>query len=457
MTNKAAIPSRHGWVLFTVGAGTFMAALDSSIVNTILPILRTEMGSSVATIQWIVVIYLLVLSGLLLPFGRLGDIKSHKSIYQLGFAIFITSSALCGLAWSPLTLILFRGLQAIGGAMLSSNSPAILTGIFPAQQRGRAFGLVSTMTYLGLMLGPSLGGWLAQVVSWRIAFLINIPVGLTALFLCTKFIPKDIPAQHHQRFDFAGSLLFIIGLTSLLLGLNRGADWGWGNPLVLGLLLGSILVLGIFLVVETRSSAPMLNLSLFKHKLFSASVASAVLNYICVYSIMFLIPFYLIQGRGYNSTEAGLFLTAQPVIMAITAPISGSISDRYGSRLPGMIGMAALVIGLILLANLGETTRSSMIILSLAIAGFGTGIFVSPNTSSLMGSAPSSHQGIASGVQAAARNVGMVLGIGLTGAILTTHLAQNTPDAFFHGIDAGFYAASAFAFFGILLSAIKEK
>jgi MFS family permease len=201
----------------------------------------------------------------------------------------------------------------------------------------------------------------------------------------------------------------------------------------------------------------MLDLSLFRVPLFSAATASAVLNYVCVYTITFLMPFYLIQGRGLNSAQAGLLLTAQPIIMAIAAPISGALSDRTGSRWPGMIGMGLLSAGLFLLAGLGVATPLLFAGLALALTGLGTGTFISPNTSALMGSAPKQRQGIASGVQAAARNVGMVLGIGLAGAIFTTHLAQNTPEALYRGIDMSFLAAGGIAVLGIVMSAIKEK
>jgi EmrB/QacA subfamily drug resistance transporter len=445
------------WVLIAIGTGSFMSALDGSVVNIILPIVRDAFKSDVANIEWVVTVYLLVLSGLLLTFGRLGDLRGHKSVYIWGFSIFVIGSALCGAAWSSTVLVIFRGLQAIGGAMLASNSPAIVTGNFPAEQRGRAFGLVSTMTYLGLTVGPSLGGWLTQTLGWRSVFYINVPVGTLALILSLVFIPKDSPVDGGQRFDLPGAVTFLAGLTALMLGLNKGAELGWGSPTVLGLLGGALLLLVLFILVERRSPAPMLDLSLFRIPLFSTSTACAVLNYICIYSLTFLMPFYLIQGRGLNPAEAGLLLTAQPIIMAIAAPISGAFSDRLGSRLPGMLGMGALAGGLLLLSGIGPVTGLWLVALGLAIAGFGTGTFISPNTSALMGAAPRSRQGIASGVQAAARNFGMVLGIGLAGAIFTTHLGANTAEALFKGVDTGFLVAAGVAALGVVVSAVKDK
>jgi EmrB/QacA subfamily drug resistance transporter len=313
------------------------------------------------------------------------------------------------------------------------------------------------MTYLGLTVGPSLGGWLTQAFGWRTIFYINVPVGALALTLGLVFIPKDAPVESGKRFDLPGAALFMAGLTTLLLGLNKGAEWGWVSPAVLGLLAGALLLLAVFVLVELRSPAPMLDLSLFRVPLFSISTANAILNYICVYTITFLMPFYLIQGRGLNPAEAGLLLTAQPIIMAITAPISGALSDRFGSRGPGMLGMGLLAAGLFLLSRLGPETGLGLVALSLAVAGAGTGTFISPNTSALMGAAPRARQGIASGVQAVARNFGMVLGIGLAGAIFTTHLAENTPQALYAGIDMGFLVASGVAVLGMVMSAIKDK
>jgi EmrB/QacA subfamily drug resistance transporter len=453
-TTKAI--DRKWWVLVAIGTGSFMAALDGSVVNTILPVLREAFHSNVATIEWVVTVYLLVLSGLLLTFGRLGDLRGHKSIYVWGFGIFILSSALCGAAWSPTLLVVFRGLQAIGGAMLASNSPAIVTGNFPAEQRGRAFGLISTMTYLGLTVGPSLGGWLTHAFGWRTVFYINVPVGTLAFSLGMAFIPKDLPSESHQTFDLPGAITFLAALTLLLLGLNKGADWGWSSPPVIGLLTGAVILTVIFILIEQRSRAPMLDLSLFRIPLFSASTANAILNYICVFSITFLMPFYLIQGRGLNPAQAGLLLTVQPVMMAITAPISGALSDRVGSRIPGMLGMGLLACGLFLLSRLAAESQQWLVILGLMVAGAGTGTFISPNTSALMGAAPRARQGIASGVQAAARNFGMVLGIGLAGAIFTTHLANDAVTSFYAGIQQGFLVAAGIALLGMLVSAIKD-
>lgn len=451
---------RKWWVLVAVGVGTFMTALDTSVVNTILPVVNKSFGSAgnVAAIEWVVIVYLLVLSGLLLSFGRLGDLRGHRPVYLAGFFVFVGSSVLCGLAPTPLFLVSLRAVQALGAAMLSANSPAILTKSFPASQRGRALGLQATMTYLGLTVGPTLGGWLADQYSWRAVFFINLPVGVIALALSLWAVPYDSFAHLTERFDWAGALLFSAGLVTLLLGLNQGSTWGWSSLPILTLLLSAAGFLTWFVRNELQTASPMLDLSLFTRRLFTTSTVSAVLNYICVYSILFLMPFYLIQGRQFSASQAGLLLSAMPVVMAVVAPLSGTLSDWVGSRLPSTLGMAFLAAGLFLLAQLGPQAPLASVALALGVAGFGIGIFVSPNTSALLGAAPRHRQGIASGILATARNVGMVLGVGLAGAVFTTVLAQHAaadPAGLFDAIRLSLLAAAGFAILGIAFTGVR--
>jgi EmrB/QacA subfamily drug resistance transporter len=444
-------------VLIAIGMSTFMSALDTSVVNTVLPVITKSFSSHFATVEWVVIIYLLIVSGLLLSFGRLGDIRGHKPVFLIGFSIFIISSAFCG--WSPTieALILFRGFQALGAAMLAANSPAILTKSFPSSHRGQALGLQATMTYLGLTVAPSLGGWLTDLVSWRAVFYINIPVGIFALILAWLFIPADKQEKLREPFDFQGALLFLAGLVALLLALNQGYAWGWYSPTIIGLFIFAGIFLAIFIFIEKRSSNPLLDLSLFYERVFSASVISAVLNYIAVFSILLLMPFYLLQGREFTPSQAGLILTVQPIVMAIIAPISGSISDRIGTRIPTVVGMIFLAVGIFLMSSLGPMTPIFQIGIVLAIVGFGTGTFISPNNSAIMGAAPPKRQGIAAGLLATARSTGMVLGVGLAGAIFTTILATHGgQDAVYVAFSTSLMAAAGFAALGAFTSAIKK-
>lgn len=442
-------------VLATIGVGTFMSALDGSVVNTILPVVTAYFHTDVATIEWVVTAYLLVVSGLLLSVGRLGDMRGNKNTYVTGFVIFVIGSAFCGLSPAPIYLILARGFQAVGAAMLFANSPAILTKSFPAGQRGQALGLQGSMTYLGLTTGPFLGGWLSDHFGWHSVFYINVPIGILAIWLSLTFIPPDTPSDRHESFDLAGAFTFMVGLVALLFALNQGHNWGWSSPIIIGLLSASFLILGLFVQIEWRVPAPMLDLSLFRRRVFTVSTISPLMNYICVYSVLFLTPFYLIQARGLSTSQAGLILTAQPIIMALTAPMSGTLSDRVGTRLPTTLGLLIFAVGLLLLSRLSINSPYSLTVIGLAICGLGTGLFTAPNNSALMGDAPRNRQGIAAGVLALARNVGMVLGIGLTGAIFTTILArgnQSDPAVLVHAFDISLLFACGVSLLGAVIS-----
>lgn len=452
--------SRKWWILIAIGIGTFMTALDGSVVNIILPVLRETFSSSISSIEWVVTVYLLALSGLLLGFGRLGDLHGHKRIYLSGFGIFLLGSFICGLAPSLNVLIVFRAIQALGAAMLAANSPAILTSSFPARQRGQALGLQATMTYLGLTVGPSLGGWLTEQFNWRAVFYINIPVGIAAILLSQVYIRMDEPSDKKARFDLLGAGLFTFGLVLLIYGLNQGYALGWTSWQVLGSLVVSALALSAFWLVEKSAQNPMLDLSLFSNWVFSSSVFSAIINYIGVYSIVFLMPFYLIQGVDLTPSQAGLVLTSMPIMMAIAAPLSGSISDRIGARLPSVVGMSLLSLGLYSLSGLTIDSTLTDITARLVFVGLGIGTFISPNTSALMGSAPRNRQGIASGILATARNAGMVLGVGLAGAVFTSVIGPS-PDPSAPAIIAGFRAsllvAAVVCAFGIFVTASRSR
>ncbi|PKO19125.1 MAG: MFS transporter [Chloroflexi bacterium HGW-Chloroflexi-10] len=454
-------PDYTKWlVLLSVGLGTFMSALDASVVNVSLPVITHDFQSSITQIEWVVTIYLLTVSCLLLAFGRLGDMQGHKRVYTFGFVIFILSSALCGLSTSAGMLIGLRALQAIGAAMLFANSPAILTGNFPAAQRGQALGLQATLTYLGLAVGPSLGGFLTQHFGWQAVFYINVPIGLLALFFCLRFIPNDRRQANGERFDWIGAGLFLLGMVSLLFVLNQGQSWGWGSLPTLALAVFALLCLLLFVRLEIRSTNPMLDLNLFRQRVFSFSVLSALLNYMSMYCIIFLLPFYLIQARGFSPAHSGLILTVQAVVMSLTAPISGYFSDRVSPRWLATIGMAILAAGLGMLSFLQAATPQWYIAISLAVTGLGTGMFISPNNNVLLGSAPRNRQGIASGILATARNVGMVLGVGLAGAVFTTVLGHGElaidTGGIFRAIQSSFVVGAGIAVVGIFTSFLRS-
>jgi EmrB/QacA subfamily drug resistance transporter len=448
--------SKKWWVLTSIGVGTFMSALDGSVVNTVLPVLSRELHASVAGIEWVATIYLLVVSALLLGVGRAGDLRGHKRLYLFGFVLFVIGSAGCGFAPGVRALIAMRALQAVGASMLYANAPAILTKNFPAAERGRALGAQATFTYLGLTAGPSLGGWLAHAFGWRSVFFINIPIGILAIALAWRFIENDRPEKVGEPFDTTGAALFTLGLVLLLVALNQGHAWGWLSIESVALFGVAVMLLAVFVWWEKRRAHPMLDLALFRSRVFSGTTVSALMNYICVYSVLFVIPFLLIGGRGLNTQQAGLVLTAQPIVMAIVAPISGTLSDRIGSRMLTTIGMVVLALGLLLLALVAADASRGIVAAGLAVVGLGVGLFTSPNNSALMGAAPRERQGIAAGVLATARNVGMVLGIGISGAVFTTILAGGGAHALDRGVAVSLYVSAGIALAGGVTAFVSD-
>ncbi len=381
------------WVLGAVGIGTLMSALDASVVNTMLPIISRGMGASVATIEWVVIAYLLVVSALL------------------------------------------------------------------SAERGRALGLQAMMTYIGLTVGPALGGWLTSRFGWRSIFFINVPIGLAAAALGMRVIPLARRATAAGRTDVRGGALFAGGLTALLLALNQGHDWGWSSPAVIALLATAVVLSVAFIRVESRTASPMLDLGLFRNRVFAAATVSAVLNYVCAYCIVFVLPFYLIRGRDFSPERAGLVMTAQSVVMVVAAPLSGTLSDRIGSRLLSTSGLLLMGSGLLMLAGLGPSSPLRSIVFALAVVGLGAGLFTSPNNSALMGSAPRERQGVAAAVMATARNLGMVLGVGLAGAVFTSVMASlgPAPGALFAAARASFIAGAIVAVVGAGVSLIRGR
>ena len=452
-------PRRRYGVLVAIGSCSFMAALDGSIVNTIMPILSRDFGAPLHAVQWVSTTFLLVVAGLMLTFGRMGDIYGHKRVYQSGFGLFVLASGLCGLAGSLPALVAARGLQAVGSAMILSNSPAILTKSFPPEQRGQALGMQASMTYLGLTLGPSLGGFLAQTFSWRAVFLVNLPVGAAAWTLGWALVPRDAAPSKPERFDLPGAALYVVAMVALLLALAQGHEWGWGAPPTVALLAGAGAFLASFLWRESRAAAPMLDLGLFRSRVFAGSVGAAVTNYLCVTVVSFMLPFYLIQSRGLPPARAGLLLSAQPIVMAVVAPLAGTLSDRIGTRVPTALGMALLGLGLAGLSTVDAATPLAHIGWLLTVVGLGTGIFIAPNNSALMGAAPRGRQGVAAATLATARQTGMMLGVAQSGAVFSTVAARaanaGLADAAYRGVEAAFVAGVVVAALGVLASALR--
>lgn len=411
-----AAPTRPSpWPAFScVALGVFMATLDSSIVNVALPSILADFSASLGLVEWVPNAYLLAITGLLLAFGRLADIHGQRRVYLAGLAVFTVGSGLCAASGTALQLIAARVVQGTGAAMVMACSPAIVTAIFPPEQRGRGLGLVGTTVALGLTSGPALGGLLLGLSGWRSLFLLNLPLGVFGLVLSARLLPPLRFGRGHQGFDLPGAALLTLGCTALLLALNRGSEWGAPAALAwAGVGAGALLGFGLR---EARVREPLLDLGLFRSRAFSAATAAAVLSYLAGFVAVLLTPFYLVHVRGLGPRDMGLTLTIAPLVMTLLAPWAGALSDRVGYGRLTAWGLVVRTASLLALLLLGPATPFGWVLAALALLGAGSALFNPPNTSSIMGSVPPERLGIAGGVAAVARNLGMVLGISLGGA-----------------------------------------
>ncbi len=464
--DAAARPARlaYKWrALMAVAIGTFMATLDSSIVNVSLPTLAHEFGADITTVEWVTMAYLLTVTGILLSVGRLSDMVGRKRVYSLGFVVFTLGSLLCALAGGINALVSARVLQAVGAAMLMANGAALLTAAFPRSERGKAMGLNGTIVAGGLTVGPALGGILIHALGWRSIFTINLPIGVVGTALGAFLLRPDEAAPYKERFDIAGALTLLVSLSSLLLALSKGEEWGWGAPQTVALLglfaAGAVL----FVAIERRVAHPTMDLSLFRNRLFAAGSLSAVISYVAISAVIFLLPFYLFQLRGYTTRQMGLMLTVVPLTMAVVSPVSGWLSDRIGSRILSSAGMACIGAALALLSGLTASTGPLGIAGRLVLIGLGNGLFTSPNSSAIMGAVPPHRLGVASGMISTVRSLGMVIGVAVAGAVVAVQRARLLeaglpPMAALGGaLSSAFLVGAGIALAGVIPSLVRGR
>lgn len=410
---------RNKWIIFLfVAIGIFMSTLDSSIVNIALPSMMADLGVTLSSLEWVVMIYLLTISSLLLSFGRLSDIRGRRWVYSRGLVIFAVGSFYCAVAKNAPWLIAARAFQGIGAAMIMSCTPALVVDTFPASERGKALGMVGTVVALGLTIGPALGGVLIHHFSWRIIFYINVPIGImTAVLIARLLKGSHADVTVAESFDWGGAALLTLSLVCFLLASSHGYNWGYFSPRTMGFLGISVLSTVAFIRLERRIPHPVVQPSLFSIRLFTLPILSGMSLFTALFTVVFLMPFYLIQACGYLVDKAGLFMVVPFVFLFFVSPLSGSMYDRLGSRLLCTVGMTILALALFSLTGLTCGEAPFPIIWRLAMVGLGTAIFLPPNSSAAMTAVPPRRRGIAAGTVAAARNLGMVLGVALAGAI----------------------------------------
>ena len=410
------------WLVFSfVAIGIFMSSLDGSIVNIALPSIMKDLAAPLAYIEWVVMIYLLTVSSLLLSFGRLSDILGRRRIFVMGLIVFSAGSLFCSISGNAILLIASRSFQGIGAAMIMACTPALVVDIFPASERGKALGMMGAVVASGLTIGPALGGLLLHFFSWRAIFYINIPIGILTAFAAARLLKGGgADVSRKESFDWAGALLLTLCLGSFLVAVTHGYEWGYISIPTLSLLCFSAIFAAGLVVVETRVTHPIIETSLLTVRLFILPVIAAIILFASLFTLVFLMPFYLIYPCGFSVYQAGYIMVTLFVFLFFVSPVSGAMSDRIGSRLLCAIGMGVLAYSLFSIAKLSPTSTIFPIVWRLALAGIGTAIFLPPNSSAAMSAVPPNRRGIAAGTVATARNLGMVLGVAIAGAIFNS-------------------------------------
>jgi EmrB/QacA subfamily drug resistance transporter len=408
-------------VLALAASSSFITTLDGSIVNIALPLIARTFHTGVSgAIEWVIIGYLVIIAAILLTIGRLADIVGRKPILLSGLAIFVLGSALCGMAPSLWLLILARLFQGFGSAFIFSVNIAMITSSFPNRGRGLALGLNAVVVSLGVALGPTIGGIITQFLSWRWIFYVNVPICLIVLFASFYFYRERHPESGESgRFDPIGAILLAIGLAAVTLGLSFGQEWGWASPGTLSTFGVGTVALVITIFVERYIKHPILDLHLVTNRTFALANISFMLCMMALFTPGFILPFYFEQLRGFSTIHTGLILTPLPLALAVAAPLSGSLADRFGSRWISPAGLTIACTGLILLSQLNTQSSTWDIIWRLALTGFGQGLFQSPNTRTIMGAAPGDKQGEASGLLATGRVVAQSTGVALAGTVFT--------------------------------------
>lgn len=417
------------WVLAATILGSSMAFIDGTVVNVALPVLQRELNATVVDTQWVVEAYTLFLGSLILVGGSLGDRLGRRRIYTLGIIIFALASIWCALSNSPGMLILARAFQGVGGALLVPGSLAIINAVFPQDQHGKAIGTWSGATSITTVLGPLLGGWFVENLSWRWVFFINVPLAIVVLIIAFTRVPETRSDSVKGHLDWVGALLATLGLGGLVYGLIESGNVGWGNPLVLVAVIGGALALAAFVAVESRAESPIMPLNLFRSRTFSGTNLLTFLLYGALAGALFFLPFNLIQVQNYGPTAAGAATLPFSILLATLSRWSGGLIDRYGAKLPLVLGPLISGVGFALYALPGtHADYWTGFLPAILVLGLGMSITVAPLTTAVMGAVDVGHSGTASGINNAVSRIAGLIAIAVLGIIMLS--------TFNHGLDS---------------------
>ena len=441
---RAGVDASHEhykwWALSCTSLGMLLVATNSGTLIIALPDLERALGTSLLELVWVILAYMISSTVLVLTAGRLSDLFGRKNAFVGAFVIFAAASLGAGFAADGTQLILWRIVQGVGGAFIFANGPALVTDAFPREQLGLAMGTNTMVAAIGLVVGPVLGGALVSI-SWHWVFWFNVPLALAG-GLWGAFILRELAGRDTVRgLDLAGTLTFVVGLTGLVYGISRGGISGWNDPLVIGGLVGAALLLPLFVWIEHRGAAPMLDLAIFRNRLFAAAAGAAFINGLSRFALMFIFVFYFQGAQGDNPIAAGIKLAPMAIGMLVSSPLAGIWADRHGSRALAAAGMLVTALGLGLMTTLQAGSPYWESGVWLALVGIGSGMFNSPNTAAMMGTVPVERRGIAAGARTMLQNTGAVISIAFVLAIVTNSIPKEVLFAIFSGLASGLSSA----------------
>lgn len=417
-------PRTHKWlILIGVGIALLMCTVDGSIVNVALPSLTTDLHTQFHVVQWAVMSMLLGQAILMLTMGRLGDLVGKKWVFTTGLVVFVVFSALSGLAPGIYWLIVFRFIEAFGAAMILALGVAIVTETFPESERGRAIGISAGMISLGGTAGPALGGFILHSFTWRWLFFVNVPIGLLALALVAIFLPAAPPKNKEMKFDILGALFIGLTMLAFVLAMTFANRQGLFAMPVLSLLALFVIFLFIFARIEKRASHPIVDLSLFRNSAFSINLLNGFMSFVCLGGTLLIFPFYLQLVKQLDQREIGLIMAVAPVAIIIFGPISGMLSDKFGTRRVSLVGLVIILISYAILTPITAATATFIFVLLSIPNAVGMAIFQSPNNTGIMNSTPRSAAGVASGMLSLSRQLGRLTGTAILGAFFSRRLS----------------------------------
>ena len=428
------------WALSCTSLGMLLATINSGTLVIALPALERSLHTSILELVWVILSYMIASTVLVLSAGRFSDLFGRKRAYIAGFVVVAAASLGAGFAGSGAELIVWRVVQGIGGALLFANAPAIVTDAFPSHQLGVAMGTNTMIAAVGLVLGPVLGGALVAI-AWPWVFWFNVPLSIAGAVWAALVLHERGRRDTERGLDLLGALTFLIGLTGFVFAISRGGLSGWNDLLVIAGFAAAVVLLPLFVVMEAHQRAPMLDLTMFRNRLFSAACGAAFLNGLSRFALLFVFVFYFQGPEGDSAIVAGLKLIPMAVGMLIASPVAGAAADRHGSRGVATAGMLVTAVGLALMTTLGVASPYWQTGLWLFAVGVGSGMFNSPNTAAMMGSVPPQHRGVAAGARTLITNSGAVISIAFVLAVVTAAVPSHVLFAIFSGLASGLSAA----------------